>query len=176
MADQHTLEVAIRTTIDGPWLGLDPIRIGSEPSGLGTPDAYATVQQDGLPYLRVDIYLHPGAFTEAHVHGRSVLIGFGDHAFVVQCDSRSVTAFPLEGYFGAFCLSKPALLIASACRLWRITPAGDVIWKSDDVGIDGVIVEAVTDRWIDGQGEWDPPGGWRPFRVDVRTGKTAPRP
>jgi hypothetical protein len=28
----------------------------------------------------------------------------------------------------------------------------------------------VVGTTIEGQGEWDPPGGWRPFRVDLRTG------
>lgn len=45
------------------------------------------------------------------------------------------------------------------------------MWRSDALGIDGVIVDRISADEIEGQGEWDPPGGWKPFRVSAHSGK-----
>jgi hypothetical protein len=37
---------------------------------------------------------------------------------------------------------------------------------------DGVVVVAIDDNVVLGQGEWDPPGGWRPFQVSLESGET----
>jgi len=42
------------------------------------------------------------------------------------------------------------------------------------LGIDGIIVASTSDGVISGEGEWDPPGGWRPFRLSLATGVPAP--
>jgi len=46
-----------------------------------------------------------------------------------------------------------------------------LLWRSDCLGIDGVMVDQVADGIIRGKGEWDPPGGWRPFQVRFATGR-----
>jgi hypothetical protein len=53
-----------------------------------------------------------------------------------------------------------------------ISPVGNLVWQSDVLGIDGVIVDDVDNALIRGRGEWDPPGGWKPFAVSVKTGRT----
>jgi len=44
-------------------------------------------------------------------------------------------------------------------------------WHNDQLGIDGVIIDRFGDATLFGQGEWDPPGGWRDFVLDKQTGK-----
>ena len=82
-----------------------------------------------------------------------------------------MTSFNLGTYFGHLYPSEEFLLVASAERLFRIDPDGAVKWRSGELGIDGVIVDRVSDQGIEGSGEWDPPGGWRPFRISVESGK-----
>ena len=56
-------------------------------------------------------------------------------------------------------------------RIYRIAPNGLIEWKSDLVGIDGVIVQDIHGNTIEGVGEWDPPGDWQPFRVRLDSGQ-----
>lgn len=39
-----------------------------------------------------------------------------------------------------------------------------------DLGIDGVLVTVIDNGVVGGEAELDPPGGWKPFRVDLETG------
>jgi hypothetical protein len=63
------------------------------------------------------------------------------------------------------------LLIALASHLHRVDTAGLLQWTSECLGMDGVIVDEIAENLITGQGEWNPPGGWKPFQVNVHTGK-----
>jgi hypothetical protein len=44
-------------------------------------------------------------------------------------------------------------------------------WQSDILAIDGVVVSHVGPPVIRGEGEWDPPGGWRDFALFADDGK-----
>lgn len=44
-------------------------------------------------------------------------------------------------------------------------------WENRGLGIDGVLVHEISGDVIAGEGEWDPPGGWKPFRVRLNTGQ-----
>jgi len=48
---------------------------------------------------------------------------------------------------------------------------GELLWKTGQLGIDGVLVHKVSPTRIEGSGEWDPPGGWRPFVLTPTTGE-----
>jgi len=48
---------------------------------------------------------------------------------------------------------------------------GEIIWVNNSLGIDGVIIEKFDTDKIYGSGEWNPPGGWRDFVLDINTGK-----
>jgi len=56
-------------------------------------------------------------------------------------------------------------------RLFRINRNGRIAWKTEALGLDGVVVDAIDDKVILGQAEWDPPGGWRPFQVKLESGE-----
>jgi hypothetical protein len=165
----------LRTTIDEPWTRMEPLRLGTVPAGRGTASAYVTVDSADGPLLRVDLYPEAEqfhAFSEALVWSRFLAIGWGHCLYLVRLGANEVSRLDLGTYFGYAYPEPEFLLVASAERLFRIGLAGGLEWRSDDLGIDGVIVDSITSELIEGQGEWDPPGGWRPFRVSVSSGKT----
>jgi len=166
-----------RATVDRPWADMEPIRVGDVPAGCGTPARYVTVEQDKRPLARIDVYRAKEAeafpFEDARVWGAYIVIGFGHRAFLVDIENRCASTFELGEYFGHAYSCDSCLLIASAERLFRVDPDGKLKWESDVLGIDGVVVEKVSDELIEGQGEWDPPGGWRPFRIELESGKPA---
>ena len=55
--------------------------------------------------------------------------------------------------------------MASVEHLFRVELDGSLGWRSDPLGIDGVVVNQIADGVIRGEGEWDPSGGWRPFQA-----------
>lgn len=171
MSTQATAE--LRHTIAEPWLSLAPVRVGDVPSGIGTPTRYVTVQA-GQKLLRIDVYPDREAchsFEEARVWRKAVVVGFGHSVFFVSLEDRSVKRIDLGGYFGSFHVDGDILLVASEALLFRLSSDGDVTWRSEELGIDGVMVDRIEDDCIHGQGEWDPPGGWRPFVVSLDSGE-----
>lgn len=173
------VEVELRRIIDLPWTDIAPIRIGDVPTQLSTPDAYVTIAQNGTPRSRINVYRARAdelfAFSEARQWGSYVVIGFGHRAFIVEPENGRTLTIQLGSYFGDFYPSESCLLIASAERLFCVDSDGSLKWESVELGIDGVVVEKVIDGVIDGQGEWDPPGGWRSFRIELASGKPAPQ-
>jgi hypothetical protein len=92
---------------------------------------------------------------------------------LVSPASISVATFPLSGYFGHLYVLEDRLLVADAERLHCFDREGSVLWRSAELGVDGVIVRNVADGIIEGEGEWDPPGGWEPFRILLSSGASA---
>lgn len=82
----------------------------------------------------------------------------------------NTTEVTVEFYFGSFYPLPDSLLVCSGTRLYRLSPTGELMWTSPELGIDGVIVSEVRDGLILGEGEWDPPGGWLPFQISLATG------
>ena len=74
-------------------------------------------------------------------------------------------------YFAAFYAGKDYLLVASGEGLIRLSPRGELMWRATDLGIDGVVVNVIEGSLIRGEGEWDPPGGWRRFVLRLDTGE-----
>lgn len=172
------LRVALQMAIEPPWTDLPPLQVGEFASIVGTPTIYALIEDDGTPLQRIDIYVSSSeclAFQEAVVWRNFIVIGFGGHVYLLARDSQEAHIFPQEGYFGHLYPTEGRLFVASAERLVCIDIEGTLIWRTEPLGLDGVIVDEIRDGVLWGHGEWDPPGGWRPFLVDVKTGICLPR-
>jgi hypothetical protein len=167
------MRATLHDSLGEPWTRLEPVRLGGVPSGLGTPDRFVAVESDQGPVLRVDLFRAAEecfAFAEVCVWSGRVVIGWGERLYIVTPGSRAVSAIDLDGYFGHLYSEEGYLLVASAERLYRIAGDGSFAWRSAPVGVDGVLVDRVADGVICGHGEWDPPGGWVPFQLDLESG------
>lgn len=149
-----------------------PLVLGAAPEGRGTPGAFVLVEADEEPLLRVDLYAGPScfAFEDAIVWSGLLVIGWGERAHLVDLRTRETTSLELGGYFGHLYACPDYLLIASCDRLLRVAPDRSTLWRSAPLGVDGVLVADVVDGVIRGSGEWDPPGGWVPFTLDLASG------
>ena len=167
------IDVTIQDRIDRPWTQTRPIGLGSIPKGLGTPDRYVTVSANGKPHMLIDMYAdsdHAHIFEKALIWCDFVTIGFGHCVYLVELESHGIKTFDLGNYFSQLYPAKGYLLIASAEHLLRVESSGSVKWSSQRLGIDGVKIDCVEDGIIKGEGEWDPPGGWKPFKVHLDSG------
>lgn len=167
------IDVRMTPTIDGEWLKLEPIRVGLVPAHLPTPSFYVTAEENGSPLLRIDVYSYGWDcfyFQDAIFWKSNIVIGFGSHVHAISIADRSAVTIPLDSYYGHLYPTSEYLLIASGECLVRMEPDRSIRWQSDVLGIDGVIVDESGPEVIRGEGEWDPPGGWKPFTVDPATG------
>lgn len=157
------------------WSALPTLQLG--PPSLGTPWCYLLVERNGKPWLRACLELadqdYP-AFEECLEWRDALWVGFGSRAFRIGLADLDTREIPLDSYFGSFYPLENSLLICSACRLHHLDDQGDLLWTSPEVGLDGVLVSGVSSGIIEGQGEWDPPGGWRDFRLDLNRGDLLP--
>jgi len=148
------------------------IDVGHPTDNHSTPYALCLLSLDGQPTLCVRLRRTSGesyTFRDAQYWRGLFIIGWGDAFYVINPKSTSATRHDLRTYFG-YIHSDDALLIASAERVVRVSPDGTIAWTSEPVGIDGVTFSSVDTDFVDGDGEWDPPGGWKPFRLCLNDG------
>jgi hypothetical protein len=163
---------------NSPWTTMPPLRLGKIPAGLGAADLFVTIRDDDRALLRVDLYADASyetfGFRDAVVWYDRVLVGFGHRVYVIDPKRQSASQIylgPFSGYFGHLYASKDYLLVASGDSLLRLAPDGAILWKTPNLGLDGVVVNSVEKGVIQGQGEWDPPGGWKPFVLRFDSGE-----
>jgi len=171
------LSVNQLSAIDSPWTTMPPLRLGKVPSGLGTADLFITISDDDRALLRVDLYGDSSeeSFTcqDALVWHDHVFVGFGNRVYVIDPNQQSASEIslgPTFGYFGAFYAGRDYLLAASGESLLRLAPDGTTLWRRSNLGVDGVVVKSVENGLIHGEGEWEPPGSWVPFVLQLESG------
>ena len=169
MDDSWTLEIS--PTADGPWLKCPVVDIGPGRTSA-SPDFY--VLAGGPRPLRFDMrYL----FEDYRFRCEAVIwrdwfaFGFGGRAYLVSHDLERRIAVDLGFYFEDFMPLDDVLLAVSGQGIVCFRPDGTMGWRNDVLAIDGVTVSDVVDGIISGEGEWDPPGGWRPFRIALADGR-----
>lgn len=167
------MNLKLANTVSGEWLSARVVRVGVVPRHLPTADMYVLLSGGGQPLFRVDIYGGADeayAFQDAEVWSDQVVIGVGHRVHFVSCDGTTVVSHRLESYFGHLYTTPEYLLVASAACVTRFNRRGELNWTSEPVGLDGVVVDNAGPPVVSGEGEWDPPGGWRPFALNADTG------
>ena len=76
----------------------------------------------------------------------------------------------MQFYFGSIYFNDSYIYVADACGIFCISQGGVLLWHTDNLAIDGVVINDFIDGKIFGKGEYDPPGGWEPFVLDIKTG------
>jgi len=99
-----------------------------------------------------------------------VVIGFADAVHFVSLEGQQHRSYPLQGYFAHLYPTEEAFLVASAFDLHCFDIEAGLRWSAENLGIDGVVIKSVKNDIVHGEGEWDPPGGWRPFTISLRSG------
>ena len=135
---------------------------------------FVLICDDDRPALRVDLYrdnTEAMVFKGVTVWRGHVFVGFGQTVYVIDPKAPDGFAIRLESYFSKLYAGGDYLLVASAEAVWRLAPDGKILWKTAGLGIDGVVVKSVDQGIVEGDGEWDPPGGWIPFWLRLDTGQ-----
>ena len=116
---------------------------------------------------------HCSPFKEAAIRENLLLVGHEKHFYLYDMAAkRSILALKMNWYFGHLYLDEDFFYVADAQGLYKINYKGEIIWHNENLGIDGVIIDKFTENQIFGGGAWDPPGGWKVFVLNKKTGKS----
>jgi len=171
----YTVEWA--KSVDDVWCRIPRVVAGRRKHTDGTPDYFVLIRENNAPLLRVDLFAETDevfAFQDWVAWQNTVALGWGNRISLVRLDTQTAREFPLGAYFGSMKFVSPerGLLVASAERLFLIHLDGALAWQSDALGLDGVVIREIANGIVSGEGEWDPPGGWKPFQVRLNSGHT----
>lgn len=168
------VSLKVLTVIDPPWTNVEPIRIGPMRGTLPTPDRYV-IGQVGADerQLRIDVYFDPDEYNfevAAQEWNHLVAVAAGESLYLVNQIDKTTVRHNLRGYFCEFAVAEDQLFVASAEQILAVGPAGELLWRSEELGIDGVVIHEVASETIRGAGELDPPGGWESFLISRQSG------
>lgn len=111
-------------------------------------------------------------FRDVYLAGNILGVGHEEHFYMFDVEkAENLLTLKVAGYFGGLYFEDDLFYVASASGIYCVNNAGKIIWENTDLGIDGVTITSFQDKLILGIGEWDPPGGWREFKVDRLTGQ-----
>lgn len=117
-------------------------------------------QYDGLP------------FKQAMLIGHLLAVGYQQHFYLFDLSAnKHLLTLQMDGYFGHLYFDQDVFYVTDSEQAYCITKEAIILWESEAVGLDGVIIDHFMDHEIHGSGEWDPPGGWKDFVLDRQTGK-----
>jgi hypothetical protein len=142
------------------------------------------VERKPAPSLRFDLcsiinregFVTPEAWAtrEAIWWNEKLVVGFAERVYIVGLPSLSVSCINLAEYFRKLYPSDEWLLVASGSDVIRIDLSGRMMWRSQNLAIDGIRILSVSNGIISGEGDDDPPDGWRPFRLSLTDGSAIP--
>jgi hypothetical protein len=116
---------------------------------------------------------HCSPFKGAMIEDNVLAVGHEEFFYLYDLKNDTTLAtIKMDGYFCHLYFNNDLFYVTSAGSVYCIDKEGHEIWLNSNVGIDGVLINEFVDGKIYGMGEWDPPGGWREFTLDQRSGKS----
>ena len=166
------MRVAFLPALSDEWRSVRAVRVGAGDQTRGRAQ-HLLVSDEDRQIARIEVFPQQPdsfAFQDAILWSGQIAIGYGSYVYLISLADFSARTLSLDAYFGHFYPTEHYLLIASGEGLLRVDPDRVVVWRSEVLGIDGVIVSDAGPGVIRGEGEWDPPRGWKAFTLDARTG------
>ncbi|NTS44010.1 hypothetical protein HRG84_24235 [Flavisolibacter sp. BT320] len=156
-----------------PDVGESEIISGEIPFHFSSSEYLVVRNGDEKRAFKINYEHHCSPFKEAAIRENLLLVGHEEHFYLYDMAAkRNILVLKMEWYFGHLYFDEDFFYVADAQGLYKINGKGEIIWHNDNLGIDGVIIDKFTQNQIFGSGEWDPPGGWRGFVLDKKTGKS----
>ncbi len=163
------------------WHDADRFVLGGPAGSTESAVAAVGISLGTKPRWRVDLLAGVGHsyFQDLRCVGELIYIGYGQQVAVFSPRTGDLASHSVDGYFGHLFTASDlesselasSVLVASASELLRFDGTGRLLWRKSELGVDGVIVQRVQDGQIFGDAEWDPPGGWEPFRLHLDSGE-----
>ncbi|MBN2533332.1 MAG: hypothetical protein JXB88_10590 [Spirochaetales bacterium] len=172
------MEIVFKESLSDHEYNLDNYILGPRPDTKPTPDCYAILYNNDTPVRRFDLY--DDDFYDFkklyHITGKWIIICFGNHVHWFNLVTTSIIShkLSLSGSFFYFCEIleyKNNILIATDEKLYNYDSNSNLIWKSESISVDGVIINDIKNNYIYCSCEMDPPGGWVEKKINIENGK-----
>lgn len=122
------------------------------------------------PYLR--LIIDSSSFNDAVVFYEYLYIGnYTNGIYVVNLKDYSIRKIEVDGYFGYFHINNDVLYILGCNNITAVVLFSNIIWKSKDIAVDGIVFQNIKDDVMYVECEMDPPDGWINRQINITTGK-----
>lgn len=131
-----------------------------------------------------DGYILEQCFKEIKTNHNVVAVLHGMHVHLYDMQTCHISSIAFNDYVGHL-YSIPDVLsdhltsdfiVTTFEYVFLVSISGGIKWRSERCAIDGVVIYRIENGVIYGSGEWDPPGGWEPFTLDLSTGTFISQP
>jgi hypothetical protein len=147
----------------------EPVLISGEDSLALTNIEYLVSNERIVYEIRYEY--KTSCFNDIKIFDGGLAIGHHEYFYLVdRASSEVLIKLKLSGYFGHMYYNDNLIYVADSSSLFCISMGGVVIWHTEGLAIDGVMINNFTNDTILGKGENDPPNGWEPFILDIKTG------
>ena len=151
---------------------VETIKIGQSGSGRLYTDLVVFQDDKAILHLNCNGGWDEYQFTrEALIWSDWVVVGSGHRIYLYELKKQDNKVVDLGAYFCKLHTTENCLFAASGERIHALDSIGEILWISDRLGIDGVVINGISDNFLLGEGEFDPPGGWEPFKISLADGK-----
>lgn len=156
----------------GPRVDINgKIRRISIGSGIDESNTY-TIYKDGIPVMEATgprCGWNP--FDTAYIFQNHLCIGAGETVYFISIETGELRKTGVSMYFGCFYEDGDRLYVASESRLYCFSCTCELIWTSESIAVDGIIINGIQDNYIALSCEREPPGGWMDCVLSKEDGK-----
>ena len=110
-------------------------------------------------------------FNSGTVWGKYFCLGTGSKIIIVDLNTLEYRCIEVDWYFGYFFQYSDMMFAASASGVLAFDTEMNLLWRNEDIAVDGVLFHGVEDGALCVSCELDPPGGWADRRLDIVTGE-----
>lgn len=131
------------------------------------------IYKDKIPYLEVIVpyCCWNQAFNTVYFFMEYFCVGLGDMVYFISIETGEISEICVSMYFGYFYEHEKRLYVASGTSLYCFDCSCNLIWLSDNIAIDGVIINAFEKAAILVSCEMEPSGGWSNRHLSLENGK-----
>lgn len=162
-----------KNVVEAKWLLVKSLDLGNVPIGKGTPDKYYLIEKDEQPHILLKVYYDMWGFEENIVMKQYLAIGFSRYFYLINIQNGNIISYIdfEDQYFGHIYVDEKFIWISSMQHLICMNIEGKILWRINELAVDGIIIEDYDGKYLSISCEMDPPGGWVDHTVDNQTGK-----
>lgn len=130
------------------------------------------INKDETPYLEIEIAPNLwNPFNSECFFNDHFCIGNGQTAYFVNLYTQKIKSLSCDMYFGYFYINRDKLYVASNSRLSCFNPNCELLWTSEKIAADGLIVDEFLSDRIVVSCEIDPSDHWEQHQLLIHSGE-----
>ena len=137
---------------------------------LGSGRSYY-IYRDDKPYVIIEVRLFDFFSDTVFFHDFFVIGNNYEGVYVINMLDLKVMHKEISGYFGHFEIIDDNLYVLGCNNITAFDSCMNEKWISEDIAVDGVLLNAIEGDFVVVSCEMDPPGGWVNKRIRLSDGK-----